>query len=339
MIAAFVILITLIALLPALTIVDSVLAVGMSSAIVALALVSVGLFLQTNELQRFTKLLTPAALASLFLPCALMFFQILPMPVRQLANPVWSSASLALGTPIVGTVSLDTGAALLSLAHYCAALAAALVAAAVALNRQRAENILLFLSMIAAVIAAGLIGVELGYLSSPGFAQIAERADGVDIAVIGVVLSCATGVQAYEHLDNRNARRQRPQTNPIAVAAISAATLLICLIAVFIAADIILLVAMLFGIGTLAGLLSIRKWRFGPWGQAGMAAAAAIAIVGFFALVPARKDADLTVALSSQTQTASIERMLADTKWLGSGAGSFEIFAAHLPGFPRDRAL
>jgi len=47
-------------------------------------------------------------------------------------------------------------------------------------------------------------------------------------------------------------------------------------------------------------------------------------VFGFFAAVPAKKDADPTLALSTQGQISSIERMLSDAKWGGSGAGSFE---------------
>ena len=55
-----------------------------------------------------------------------------------------------------------------------------------------------------------------------------------------------------------------------------------------------------------------------------VAALAAVVVVGFFAVVPAKKDASPTLALSTHGQTSSIERMLADAKWGGSGAGSFE---------------
>ena len=92
--------------------------------------------------------------------------------------------------------------------------------------------------------------------------------------------------------------------------------------------DVILLVAALFGAGTLVAVFAIRKWRPGPLGQAWTAALAAIAIIGVFAVVPARKATDPTLALSSQAQFSSIQRMLSDAKWTGSGAGTL---AALLP--------
>src|SRR3977135_907998 len=102
-----------------------------------------------------------------------MFVRALPFSLRSLATPIWVSASTALDKPFVGAISLDIGATLLSLARYCAGLAAAFVTAAVTLDKQRAESVLSLLTAIAALIAAALIGFDLGYLHLSGF----ERAE------------------------------------------------------------------------------------------------------------------------------------------------------------------
>jgi hypothetical protein len=98
----------------------------------------------------------------------------------------------------------------------------------------------------------------------------------------------------------------------------------VCLSAILISADLLLFLAALFGAGILIAVLAIRRWRLGPLGQAGIAALAAVAVFGFLAFVPAAKDADPTLALSTQGQISSIERMLSEAQWAGSGAGSFE---------------
>ena len=322
MIAAFIILTSLIALLPALMIVDGILASGVVSAIVAIAMVTVALAPNTGELNRFSRLLGPTAFIALFIPCLWMLLQVLPISIRSLANPVWVSASTALDKPFVGAMSLDIGATLLSLARYCAILAAAFVTATVALNRQRAETVLSLLTGTAALIAAELIGYDLGYLHLPGYEHLGERADTMNIAVIGFILSCATTIRAYEHLDSTQHRKSRMMA--MLAASASMAALFICLSAILINADSVLFLAALFGTGVLIAVLAIRRWRLGPLGQAGIAALAAVAVFGFFAVVPAKKDADLTLALSTQGQISSIERMLSDAKWGGSGAGSFE---------------
>jgi hypothetical protein len=322
MIAAFIILTSLITLLPTLMMIDGILASGVVLAIVAIALVTVVLTLPITDLDRFSRLLGPTAFMVLFVPCLWMLLQVLPIATRSPANPVWVSASTALDKPFVGAISLDIGATLLSFGHYCAILAAAFVTATVTLNKQRAGSVLSLLTGIAALIAAELIAYELGYLRLPGYEHLGWRADAMNIAVIGFILSCATTIRAYEHLDRKGQRKSRMMA--IVAAAASITPLFICLSAILISADPVLFFATLFGTGIVVALLAIRRWRFGPLGQTGIAALAAITVFGFFAVVPAIKDVDPTLALSTQGRIFSIERMLSEAKWAGSGAGSFE---------------
>jgi hypothetical protein len=225
-----------------------------------------------------------------------------------------------LDKPLVGAISLDIGATLLSLARYCAGLAAAFVTAAVALDTQRAESVLSLLTAVAALIAAELIGFDLGYLRLPGF----ERAEAMDIAVIGFILSSATTIRAYELFGTSKSRRKTSGTMAKVAASASVAALFTCLFAILMSANAVLFFAALLGTGILISVLAIRRWRLGPWGQAGIAALAAITVVGFFAIVPAKKDLDPTLTLSRQNQNSPVERMLSDARWGGSGAGSFE---------------
>src|SRR3954453_5004678 len=326
MTAAFTVLILLIAVLPTLMVVEGSLADGLVSAVVAIAMVTAGLTLPNGELNRFSRLLRPTAFIVLFVPCLWMLLQVLPISTRSLANPVWVSASTALGKPFVGAVSLDIGATLLSLARYCAVLGAAFVTAIITLNRPRAENVLSLLTGITVLIAAELIGFDLGYLRLLGYERLAEPASAMNIVAVGIVLCCATAIRAYEHLDNT--RHSKSRALAIVAGSGSLLGLLICLSAILITGNVILLVAALFGAGTLVAVFAIRKWRPGPLGQAGTAALAAIAIIGVFAVVPARKATDPTLALPSQAQISSIQRMLSDAKWTGSGAGTL---AALLP--------
>ena len=99
---------------------------------------------------------------------------------------------------------------------------------------------------------------------------------------------------------------------------------LICLSAILITGNAISFVAALFGAGTLVAVFAIRKWRLGLLGRAGTVALAAITIIGVFSIVPAGKETDPTLALPTRDQISSIQRMLSDAKWTGSGAGSLE---------------
>src|SRR5712672_283520 len=227
MIAAFITLTSLIALLPALVMIDGILANGVVSAIVAITMVTVALALSTSELGRFSRLLGPTALIVLFIPCLWMLLQVLPISIRSLANPVWMSASTTLDKPLVGAISLDIGATLLSLARYCAILAAAFVTATVTLDKQRAESVLSLLTGIAALIAAELIVYNLGYLRLPGYEHLGERTDAMIIAIIGFILSFATTIRTYERLDGTQHRKSRKMA--IVAASASMADPFLCL--------------------------------------------------------------------------------------------------------------
>ena len=69
MIAAFIIMASLLALLPTLMMVDGIIANGVVSAIVGIAIVTVALTLHTNDLNRFSRLLGPTGFIVLFIPC------------------------------------------------------------------------------------------------------------------------------------------------------------------------------------------------------------------------------------------------------------------------------
>jgi hypothetical protein len=324
MIVAFVILTSLVALIPALRMLGGNLATGVVSAVVATAMVTVALTLHSSDLNRFSRLLKPAAGIVLFIPCLWMLLQVLPAPASSLAHPVWVSASTALDTAFSGAVSLDIGATLLSLARYCAILATAFVAATISLDRQRAKSLLSLLAAIATLIAAELIAFDLGYIGFLGFNHSGERADAMNIAVIGFILCFAAAIRAYEQLEVKSMRQRKSRTTAIVAVSASMVALCICLAAILISAGLVLLLSALFGAGILIGVMAIRRWQLGLWGHMGAAAIAAVAVFGLFAIVPIKKDADPTLALSTQSQIASLERMMSDVKWAGSGAGSFE---------------
>jgi hypothetical protein len=81
------------------------------------------------------------------------------------------------------------------------------------------------------------------------------------------------------------------------------------------------------GVLVLIGLAVIHRLRLGPWGVSGIAAASAVALIGFFAAIPTNGAADLTLVVSGQPQVsiATAERILSDAKWAGTGAGTFEV--------------
>ncbi|MDB5635073.1 MAG: hypothetical protein JWR49_3928, partial [Tardiphaga sp.] len=166
--AAFILLGSLIAITPILVIVGGALVDGCLLVVTSTMVALVALTMHPGELRRFTELVKPVAIV-LAIPCIWMLIQIVPLPSRSLINPAWLSTSIALGKPVIGTISLDIGATLLSLARYCFIATIAIVTTAVALDRQRADNILSMLTAVTTCIAAALIPLQLGYLNFFGF--------------------------------------------------------------------------------------------------------------------------------------------------------------------------
>src|SRR5258708_36568715 len=109
----------------------------------------------------------------------------------------------------------------------------------------------------------------------------------MNIAVIGFILSCATTIRAYEQLDSTRHRKSRMMA--IAAASASMMALFICLSAILISANAVLLLAALFGVGILIGVLAIRRWRLGPFGQAGCARLVPGVLFGICAIVTLTK--------------------------------------------------
>lgn len=318
MIVAFTILNILITLVPAFIILNTPMIDGYLSAALAVALAAVVLTLQKSEFDRALRALGGLTVIVLLAPALWMLLQLLPLRSDWLVNPVWVSASAAMGKPMPGSISVDIGATLLALGRYLLLLAAGLVTLAVTLNRQHANDVLAMVTAIATFVALSLIVIDFGYLGLLDIELTTEPDEALIIAIMGSITSCALAIGTSGYHDMRN--RVQPEARLRKRLAIGA--LVVCLAAISIHETVIGLLAALFGIGVLASISVIRIWRFGPWGYAGVAAVAAVALIGFFALVPANRNTDLTLAWSGEQEIAATERMLSNSRWAGTGAGT-----------------
>lgn len=323
MTVVFTILVLMIAVTPLLTIIGGLFSEGFIMAIAATAIALLALTLHESEFRRLAALLKPTVLI-LLIPCIWMLIQIMPMPGDSLPHPAWASASIALGRPLVGAISLDIGATMLCVARYSLVLAVAIIAAAVALDRKRAEIILYLLTTVTALTAAGLIATNSGYLRIGLDLSSIQRAQILSISVMGIILSCATAMHAYENHGMQRGRLGESNSRSIYVVVLSIASITICLLPIIIDGDVGSLLSAACGVSILIIVAAIRRLRLGPWGQSGIAAVALVGLIGFFAANPANKDLELTLSSQPRTSIATAERMLSDTKWIGTGAGTFE---------------
>jgi len=306
------------AIAPALAAVESLLGPGVLSGFLAAAILGVGLFSTSSTLASFAKLLRPLFILALAAPVLWIALQVVPIPFRGLGNQIWAMASAALHQPLADRFSVDVRETMLALSHYNLVLAVALVTAVVALDKQRAAQVLSVLVSVTAVICIFSI---LRRSNSSGSVPAEQVWTGSTEAALGVLLSTAMAIRAVDQL-RRPRRSPRSPAGPLAMLTCAILSLIVSLSAVALCSGWTALIAVLLGATTILTVVAIRKLFFGMWGRVGVLATATMLFVAAFTFIPINRNADLTIALSTQPRAAT-ERMLQDTHAIGTGAGTF----------------
>ncbi|WP_407119877.1 hypothetical protein [Bradyrhizobium sp. STM 3561] len=296
--------------------------VAVVSVLVATATLTAAFFLPAINISRLGRLLRPFLMMSLVAPALWMILQLVPIPVRGLGHSIWTIASAALNEPLVERFTVDLCATMFSLAQYNVILSTALIIAVVTVEKQRAAQVLYGLAGIT-TLSSGLtiwITVNRSHDSLPSEHTSVITTASI-AATIGVLVSTALAIRAFDQLQRRGPR-PRSQAGPTIRLLLAIVSLIVSMAAVSIGTDFTTMVAILLGDGTLLAVVAIRRWFFGPWGTAGVLATIAIVFFASFTIIPINRNADLTIALATETQTAT-ERMLQDVGPVGSGAGTF----------------
>ncbi len=240
------------------------------------------------------KLLRPSLVVVLAAPALWMALQAVPMPIGKLGNPIWATASATLNEPLAEKITVDTTATMFSLVQYCTVLAAALIAAVIALDRYRAARLLHILLSIATIVTAMWFGKEITGVAGP---------DGSTVAMLGVLLSCATAVRAVDQL----LRHSRPGTialGPLPALSAAIIAMMVCMAPLLIRANSTAAVAALLGSEILLSVFAVRRWFPGLWGTAGVLATATIVFIATATVIPFRTNTDPTIVLSTSSQPA-----------------------------------
>lgn len=328
---AFGLLLILIVGSPVFLIADTLLVRGLLAGYCAIATAVVAWSIRPVEAGFLSKLMRPAA-ALVAIPAIWMLLQALPLPFESLQHPIWSSARTALGDSVIGSISVSRGATLIALTRYLTAFALFFVATAVTIDRQRAELALVWLMIVSALLTALLI-----FHNAGGFFFLGEiTTDGPHAAItaaatLGTVL--AAGVFVYD-IERYETRHNRPDfSGGWLIASILGASLcfLLCWIGVLLFTSTAALFAAASGLGAFVLIVGFRRLGLSP--RAGfILVAAAIALpLSIIAKLLVEENRDLTLRFATHVPAATLEaaqRIIADTGWLGSGAG---VFSALLP--------
>ncbi|WP_245481464.1 hypothetical protein [Bradyrhizobium sp. LVM 105] len=243
--------------------------------------------------------------------------QLVPLPL-SLAHPIWASAHEVLGGLSLGPITADIGLTVSALLLAVAAVSALGVTILVVRDRGRAELVLFVLAGIAAVSALTL---DLHRLSPAGAQAAATSELATTLAGFGLVLNLAIMQLAAERAETHHSLLRS-----IVLGLLSLVGALISALAIFGLSGTNSAVAASFGIALILLILVIRRLDLSPLAAGALALAALIgaAIVLTFLFEKGSGPVLLRLVPEMSVETkAALERMLADTRWFGAGAGTF----------------
>ena len=312
---------------PIILVSDALITYGIVSVIASVSVAIIALRVRPGEATFLWSVIDAVAFVAA-IPAICMLIQILPLPDIPLANPVWQSAASALGRPLAGSISIDPGATLIVLAQYLSTLAIGFVAAAIAIDRHRAERILLALTTATTVIALMLLATGLGIFAfiSVGEGGAARNA-ATNCAALGVVFAAT----ALLHFGTKRVG----STAWLWVTFASFVAVVICSLAVISAGTSQTQFAVICGVATLAIVVVIRIFQLGPWGCSAIVAIVFVLATSTIVLQPNIQSMGLTLAFAKAPEPliAVTQAILADVRWGGTGAGTFSAVVPIYGGF------
>jgi hypothetical protein len=325
------ILVLLILATPVTIISDGLVIQGVVAAIAAVSAGIIAVRIRPGEGRFLVNVIRPVAVVAA-VPAMWMLIQVIPMQNVGLANPVWKSAAAAVGNPLLGSISVDPGATFISFTRYLSVAAIAFIAAAIAIDRRRAELVLLALTTATTLIALMALTAKFGVFAfSSAHDESQAGIAAIEGASLGIIFAAAAALHMSE---KRGTRQQNQEGSTVSTRSVAAACLVafaICFVAVAVEAASQTYYAAIGGIATFAIAIIIRRFSLGPWGTAAIVSVTLFVAIGAVALQSVSRTLDLTLAFASHAPTPLImvtQRLLAETSWTGTGAGTF---AAVLP--------
>jgi hypothetical protein len=319
--------ILLILISPFYLIFDGPITYGVIAAAAAVLVIIVALRIRPGEAEFLSSLIRPIAIVAA-VPVLVIIIQFIPLRSIGLANPIWQSAADTLSRQVLGSITIDPGATLISLARYFSIVALVFVAAAIGIDRRRANWLLFSLTIAATLAAIMVLAAKLGgviFLNNQNGVPLAIAA--TDCAALGIILTTAMALNTIERANAPSSAQDRPVWFRL-LFAISLATGAICSLAILTSATSEAYFALASGIATLVVAIIIRRFSLDAWGYSAIVAIALVAAIAVFALRPSDRMMDLTVAFASSPHApllALTQRILAETGWLGTGAGTFAV--------------
>jgi hypothetical protein len=314
----------LLAATPVLAIADGASAQHLIS-FVAAVMLAIAAMAPQAEITTTVQLLKRFSFAILF-PVFFMILQLSPIPFTSLVNPIWPTASAALNEPSLwGHVSIDPESTFRSLMFYMTIAALMVATIIVTKDRQRAETILYVLSAVTTFMSAEVL---LNQFSS--FAGIITITTGaatfVAASALGALTNTATIIMAVERYLGRRELEASSSGSLFLGLILGVAGIAICLVAMRTSAPANVVIATAFGLAVMLFIAIARRFAFSPWSSAILFSTFVVMAIGIV-VVRSQGNASpgiLGFATSTTEQSLAVaQRALSDTRWLGSGVGTF----------------
>ncbi|MET4118636.1 hypothetical protein ABIB90_004562 [Bradyrhizobium sp. JR4.1] len=233
------------------------------------------------------------------------------------AHPIWVSSHDALGGLSLGPVTADLGLTLNALFQALAAISLLSVTIVVVRDRSRAELVLFVLSGVTAVSALTL---DLRPLS-PALATAVPSDLATTMAGLGVMLNLAVMQLAAERAETRHSLVQS-----VTIGLCGLVGALTSAVAVFGLSGTNSAIAAAFGLVLILLILVIRRIDLSPLAAGALSLAALVGAMIVLSFLFEKNAGPILLRLvpdvGAETR-AALERMLADTRWFGAGAGTF----------------
>jgi len=289
--------------------------------IVAAGVAAMARAARAMDIDQFGRAVAGAPWFALLVPL-LIVVQLLPLPLG-LSHPIWLSAHEALQTHAMGQISADLSATVRALFSALTALALVVVTIVVGRDRRRAELLLLAISAVTTLLAASVLAQNVAALKA-AFASSMPAGVATLFCACGVVINLAVIQLAFERRETRHAAAS--PFIPIGIGGLLGA--LVNAGALAETGGAAGGTAAAFGVVLFALILIIRRLDLTVWAIAVLCAATLVGAAIMVAWLAAKNSATpallrlLPEGLSASQ--AVIERMLAEARWLGSGAGTFQ---------------
>jgi len=320
----FSLLLVCIAIAPVLIPFDGALAQSLIEVLTAVALAFVATAVRAADVNLAAQITSRLRIAAA-IPVVWMLIQVLPMPFSGLTHSIWINANEALNHPSFGHISIDLGQTIQAVIFYIANVALIIVSVFALRDRRRGELTLFVLAAIATLATVLLLIARL----SPA-AQLPVGATAGTLAAVsslGIILSVACATHAIERTESRRADPSKPKPNTGKALLCAGIGVLLCLAGLVVSATFNIWLVAVFGVAAYCSVQIARRFGLAGWATAVFVATMVIAAA---MIILWRYNVGGTLPPVLQFATAAspdsilvARRIIADTSWLGTGAGTY----------------